>query len=152
MARPYSYASFADVRALLPMLPSPLPGSYRPNGSQVSFHIERASNELDAVLSQVNYGVPIPTGATLAHELLRTWTALGAAWWSAIAMPQGRDSKHAQEYREEWTNILGRIQDHEMELPGVDPTSGTNSFRSPVGDPNAVGASPYFARAELGDR
>lgn len=152
MAREYNYLEFSDVRALLPGLPTPVPASYRPNGTQIAAFMAWASNELDTYLGGVDYTVPIPTGATVALELLRGYAAFGAAWKTAAAMPQGRDSKHADMYRDEWKAILGRIEKGKVELPGVGKDSTRSLPAFPSGDPDAVGASPYFTRAGVVDR
>src|SRR5690349_15874341 len=97
MSRAYAYASAGNVRALLSFIPT-FGATARPNAEQVAQFLDDASNDLDAALALADYTTPIATTATQSVELLRTWAAVGGAWHTAVAMPQGHDSKHADVY------------------------------------------------------
>jgi hypothetical protein len=116
--RPYAYASYSDVQAHLSFVAT-WTASTRPNASQVHQHIVDASDELDAALSIARYTVPVATGATIALEQLRAWSAVGAAAHTAAAMPQGSASKHAKGLEDRWQAILIDIGKGERIIPGA---------------------------------
>lgn len=141
--RPYSYAAVTDVAALIPGATFGAT-SAKPGASQVGHFLDQCSNELDALLASVDYAVPVATGATASIEMLRSWTSIGGAYRTAMAMPQGKDSKHAEAYGKEWTAILGRIEKGKVELP--------DAPRSPVkvarGGQSGVDCGPTFVRGD----
>lgn len=118
MARPYAYAALADVESLLSGV-NFTATSAKPNATQVANFLNLASDDLDSLLANVDYVTPIPTTATAGMEMLRSWTALGAAYRAAMAMPQGKESKHAETYGAEWKAILTSIEGGKRFLPDV---------------------------------
>jgi hypothetical protein len=143
--RDFAYASYADIQAHLSFIPT-FSATSKPNATQVHSLLVDTSNTLDSALAVADYATPIPTAATVALELVRSWTAVGAAAKVAMAMPQGKDSKHFKALDEEWDVILKQVRDGEAGLPGVD--RGSNSLaRSAEGDLSlGRGASPTFTR------
>ncbi len=140
MARAYSYASSIDVAAMLPGFI--VSASSRPSATQIAFHLEQVSNELDAILAGADYQTPVPTSATAALDVVRAWTTKGAAYRAAMAMPQGKESKHADAYGKEWTAILTGVETGRHELPDT-PRS---SAKLPRGGGDDTG--PTFSRAD----
>jgi hypothetical protein len=139
------YASAPDVNALLSFVPT-FTATSRPNASQVAFHLELASNDLDAELALADYSIPVATGATVAAEMLRSWTALGAAFYLAQSMPQGQDSLHARDYRIKFETILNRIRQDEIELPGATRDTALNQARYKTYTASTVADYPAFSR------
>lgn len=154
------YAETTDVRRLLTFLPAsaapsgpltPIPASYRPNASQVYENLIQASNDLDATLALVDYAVPVPTGATMSREILRGWTAVGAAALTVSSMPQGqRDSKH-QDYAQNFSAILKGIRERDVALPDAGKEARAR-VRARSGVAAGAAATPYFTRDSGGDR
>lgn len=145
--RDYAYASYGDIQAHLSFIPT-FTATSQPNASQAHHHLVDAANQLDAALVVANYSTPIPTTATHALELLRSWTAIGAAWKVAFAMPQGKDSKHAEALGKEWKAILGEVREGKVGIPGVGQVAGVAHARS-GGDALNPGASPTFSRDHI---
>lgn len=131
------YASIEDVRSLLTFVAT-FTATSRPNATQVQTALEMASNDLDAILSGLDYTLPVPSTATASLDTLRTWAAVGAAHRAALAMPQGADSKHAKDYGGEWQAILKSLEQGKRELPDAPKSSRA---RGRFGTP---GASPAF--------
>jgi hypothetical protein len=150
MARPYGYASAADVLRHLTQFPSGFTATGRPNASQVDQHLLAVADELDAALGRADYTTPISTAATVALNVLRHWTSIGAAMHVAAGMPQGQDSKHLEFLERRFTVILNGIDAGNLSLPG-DAGRDTELAlpRYPAAGPS--GASPFFARDQLGD-
>jgi len=137
--RDFAYASYADIQAHLSFIPT-FTATSKPNATQAHTHLVDASNQLDAALSVANYGTPIPTTATHALELLRSWAGVGAGAKVAAAMPLGKDSKHAEALGKEWEVILGQIRKGQVGLPDVAQLADTSLVRA-GGNP-----SPTFTR------
>lgn len=116
MARAYAYASYSDVGAHLSFV-STWTASTRPNASQVHQHLIDASGELDAALAVADYDVPVATGATIAFDVVRAWTAVGAAAHTSAAMPQGASGKHAKALADRWQALLTDIEEGDRQLP-----------------------------------
>lgn len=150
MARPYSYATAADVSRKLTFLPA-ITGTSRPSASQVDAAIAAAADELDAALAGVAYTVPVPTTATISLGVLREWSSIGAAGEVALSLPQGADSKHAASYRERFTAILDAIRDRERDLPDA-AREPRGDIRTPPRALTGAGASPSFSRDSIDDR
>lgn len=142
--RDYAYASYGDIQAHLSFIPTFTP-STKPNATQVHSHLVDSSNLLDAALALADYSTPVPTVATHALELVRSWTAIGAAHKTALAMPGGSDSKHAEALGKDWDVILQQVRDGELGLPDLDKQSGTSLARA-GGDVAGAGPSPTFTR------
>jgi hypothetical protein len=134
--RPYSYAAAADVQTLLAGVV--FTATSRPSATQVANQLAQVSDEIDSVLAPLDYQTPVPTGATVSIEMLRSWTSLGAAYKAAMAMPQGKDSKHAAEYGKEWRALLSNVESGRRQLPDAPrvaskaPRSGTPDLAAPV--------------------
>lgn len=144
MSRPYSYATTADVQALLPGLfstPSALPGA-----TQVAAQIEHVANELDSVMTMLAVTTPVPTGATASFQMARSWNAIGAAYRAALSMPQGSGSKHAEAFGAEWKAILTGIESGHRGMPD-EPTPRSKLPR--VGAPSTE--KPIYTRANAAE-
>lgn len=129
-SRPYSYATLADVSGMIPGF-TPATSS-KPTASQVLGHISNVANELEAAFSVLDYQTPIPTTATASMDIMRSYVTIGAAYRTAMAMPQGKDSKHAADYGAEWRAILSSIESGRRELPDA-PRQGGKRTRSAGG-------------------
>ncbi len=147
-ARPYAYASTIDVLGHLSFA-SGFSATSRPNATQVHGHLLAVSDEIDSMLAQADYSIPIATGATQAMGVLRYWTGLGAAMHVAYAMPQGKETLHGEFLERRFTAILGGIHAGDITLPGDAAQDTTLSL--PRFGSVATGATPYFSRAEVGD-
>lgn len=110
------YAGIEDVRSHLSFVPT-FTATGRPNATQVSQFLADAANDLDVALQLADYSLPIATSATMAQDTLRTWNAIGAAYYTALAMPQGSDSKHAKDLGDRWTVLLKAVQEGDTVLP-----------------------------------
>lgn len=139
--RSYAYASLQDVQSFLPGV-NFMATSAKPGATQVANFLNLASDDLDSLLGTLDYSVPIATTATQAMEMLRNWTTIGAAYRTAIAMPQGKESKHAETYGKEWTAILKSIESGQRFLPDASRAVGRLP-RSASADP----CPPVFTRA-----
>jgi hypothetical protein len=144
--RPWAYASSVDVLRHITFVPT-FTATGRPNATQVHNHLLAVSDELDGVLSQVAYTTPIATGATVAADLLRQWTSIGAAMYTIAAMPQGEDSLHLKLLERRFTAILKGLGDKSLALP-PDADKDANIALPRFGET----ASPYFFRGDEGDR
>lgn len=143
--RDFAYASYADIQAHLSFIPT-FTATSKPNATQAHSHLVDASNQLDAALAVADYATPIPTTATMALELLRSWAGIGAAAKVALAMPQGKDSKHLEALGKEWEVILGQVREGKAGLPGVALDSALSRARSGGPEAGSEGAEPVFSR------
>lgn len=151
MPRAYAYASVTDLHRLLTFLPATFNASTRPTPSQAHQALLDSSARLDAALGLVDYTTPVATTATAAGEVLRSWAAIGAAAEIAFALPQGKDSKHAEVYRSDFQAILGSIRGRDEGLPDV--ARGSRSrVRSSLTARSPEAASPMFTRDNVTDR
>lgn len=115
MPRAYSYAALSDIAGYI--AGATFGASTRPTASQVGNAIERSADELDSLLSRLDYAVPIPTGATQSMDIARSWVTIGGAYRAAMAMPQGKESKHAEAYGREWKALLEGLEGGKRSLP-----------------------------------
>jgi len=115
MPRPYSYAALSDITGYI--AGATFGASTRPTASQVVNSIELSADELDSLLSRLDYAVPIPTGATQSMDMARGWVTVGGAYRAAMAMPQGKESKHADAYGREWKALLESLEGGKRSLP-----------------------------------
>lgn len=139
------YAAVSDVESLLAGFT--ISATSRPNSSQVANLLVLASNELDTVLSLSDYSTPVPTAASQGLEMVRGWASIGAAYKTAMAMPQGKESKHAESYGAEWKAILDGIGSGRSYLPDV-ARLGTKMPRHAEPDSAREDGGPVFTRAE----
>jgi hypothetical protein len=139
------YAATSDVESLLSGVV--LSATSRPTASQVANLLVLASNELDSMLGLVDYSVPIPTSATASIEMARSWTSIGAAYKTAMSMPQGKESKHAEVYGAEWRAILQGIEAGQRYLPDA-AREGSKMPRHAEADTADPEGNPVFTRAE----
>lgn len=142
------YATLSDVNGLLSFVPT-FGATTKPNGSQVTGFLAMAADDLDAALVTHNYAVPIASSAVNSFELVRDWSSVGAAYYTAAAMPQGIDSKHLAIYERRWDAILEGLRNGSLQLPTDAPVDPTLSGTRFAGTPNAVGATPYFSRETI---
>src|SRR5574338_192000 len=144
MAR-YLYASLPDVQAHLPLMGrNQVPtftATSQPNATHVHNQISFVTNELDSVLSNRGYAVPIPTTATIALDIVRSWTSIGAAYRTALSAGQGPTRQHVDFLRDEYNRILESIRNGIIGLADAPK----NSFRNSRGMAQ-FNASPYFTR------
>lgn len=141
MSRPYFYASAADVSAKLAGFN--ITATSKPSATQVDRLLANASDELDSILVVLDYAVPVATAATQSMEMLRSWTAVGAAYMTAMSMPQGNQSKHAEEYGKEWQAILKSVEGGRRQLPDAERVQNRAAARAGAPDRCA----PVFNRA-----
>jgi hypothetical protein len=146
MPRAYSYATTSDVQSRVAV--ATFTASSRPNLTQIGGYIADAANELDGKLAALNYSVPVATGATTAWELLKTWNGIGAAMFAVAALPQGEKGTHLPFLERQWSAILTRLEEGNVQLPGVSKDSSSGRVRSASIDPCA-GASPFFVRGQI---
>jgi hypothetical protein len=148
----YLYASSLDVEAHLSFVASFTPSTI-PNASQVHRFLDDACNQLDAALASLDYSVPIATTATKSAELLRTYAGIGAAMWSAYAMPQGDNSLHGATLERQWTAILNGIKMGSITLPDATKSAALSGTRTASYDESSEpgAAAPYFKRGAVGD-
>lgn len=139
------YAATSDVESLLSGVV--LSATSRPTASQVANLLVLASNELDSLLSLSDYAVPIPTAASVSLEMVRSWVSIGAAYKTAMAMPQGKESKHADFYGGEWKAILESVGAGQRYLPDA-ARMGTKMPRHAEPDSARADNGPVFTRAE----
>lgn len=114
-SRPYAYANLSDVQDLLAGFV--FSATSRPTATQAARQLYRCSDEIDSLLSRLDYAVPVPTGATQSMQVSRVWTAVGAAYRVSMAMPQGKESKHAEAYGREWKALLEGLEGGKRSLP-----------------------------------
>jgi hypothetical protein len=118
-----------------------------PNATQVHSHLRTTAAQLDGALSRSNYTIPVPTTATYASDLLRTWNAVGAAWKTTVSMPQGIDSKHEALLRGEWEAILHSIGSGDINLVDAEQDStAAIRYAAPAANESAT---PFFSRADV---
>lgn len=140
MPRAYSYASLTDIYSYLGG--ASFGASTRPTASQVVNAIELSADEVDSLLSRLDYAVPIATGATQSMDMARGWVTIGGAYRAAMAMPQGKESKHAEAYGKEWKAVLESLEGGKRSLPDA---AKIKRARSPVVAPGSEEST--FTRA-----
>jgi hypothetical protein len=140
MPRPYSYAALSDVTGYI--AGATFGASTRPTASQVANGIDLCADELDSLLSRLDYATPLPTTATASVDMARAWVTVGGAYRAAMAMPQGRESKHAEAYGKEWKALLESLEGGKRSLPDAPKLKRT---RSPAVAPGSE--EPTFTRA-----
>ncbi len=69
----------------------------KPSATQVGYFIEDAAAQLDGILSERGYSVPVPSTATVSFALLRDYNTAGAHCLVEKSAPTGRaeDGKDA---------------------------------------------------------
>ena len=138
-----AYASLPDVNSLLSFVPT-FTASTRPSATQVHQFLQMASDDLDGALALGDYITPVT--ATAALDALRSWTSVGAAWYTAAAMPQGKDSLHVDLYRQRFTAILNQARNDELEILGADRDSLLTAALYGSGGRYDGAATPTFTR------
>jgi hypothetical protein len=147
--RESAYASAPDVLRHLSFIAT-FTATSKPNATQVHNHLLAVSDEIDSLLAQADYTTPVGTAATVALNTLRHWTSLGAAMHAAHAMPQGRDSLHAQFLERRFDAILHGLSEGTLALTADAAQETELSLpRYPAGSPS--GASPFFTRDQVYD-
>jgi hypothetical protein len=148
--RPFGYASAPDVLRHITFVAT-FTAISRPNATQVHNQILAVSDELDGALLQANYLTPIATGATIAADLLRQWTSIGAAMYVVNSLPQGEDSAHLKFLTERFTAILKGIREGDLRLP-ADADKDTELALPRFNPASADNPTPYFYRGDEWDR
>lgn len=147
--RSFAYATVSDIAARLPG--ATFTASSLPNASQVVELIVQTADELDAILADVKYSVPVPTTATAAFNLLAGWNSVGAAMYALGAKVQGQDSKQLPFLERRWTAILTDLRTGDTQLPGLSKDTTISLPRYPGAPAYAQGvATPYFTREPEG--
>jgi hypothetical protein len=81
-------------------------------------------------------------------DMVRTWSTIGAAYRTAMAMPQGKLSQHAESYGGEWKAILTSLEAGKRVLPDAPRNVKVRSSARSSGEPR-----PTFTRENaLNDR
>lgn len=130
-----AYATVADVEtynAIRTFTPSS-----RPSLDDVERFLSETAAVLDGLLAARGYGLPVPTTATAALELLEHYNAVGAWALTEQAAPQS-DMREAAERA--WQNAQRMLRDGLIEPPGLTVDTATMSPRS------GFAATPLFTR------
>ena len=64
----------------------------KPSATQAGYFIEDTAAQLDGILSERGYSVPVPSTATVSFALLRDYNTAGAHCLVEKSAPTGRDS------------------------------------------------------------
>lgn len=64
----------------------------KPSATQVAYFIEDTAAQLNGIVAERGYSVPVPTTATVSFALLRDYNTTGAHCLVEKAAPTGRDS------------------------------------------------------------
>lgn len=130
------YASIQNVQARDPTLV--FTATSTPNASQVAQFIEDTAAELDGILAARDFSVPVPTTATQAFALLRSYNALGANALVQEASPTSRSRDQARALWEDCKKALRAgditLSDAESD-PGGLPLGPSTGARGAARDP-----------------
>jgi hypothetical protein len=110
-----AYATVAHVQALVPYRDFSAPTSI-PNATQVTQYLDETAAELDAILRNKGYVVPVPTGATSTLKLLEGYNAIGA--WAAVESA-AQASDRRDDARAMWEAAKKMLEDSELELDAL---------------------------------
>lgn len=134
-----TYAQISDVRGLAPAIT--INANSNPNEGQVQVLLERVEAELNAILGNLGYTVPVDATATQSRILLKELTATGALAKVLMARALGVDAslldsarEVAKQYRDQIKAL--KSSDDPFELPDA-----IKSDRAPEKDPSALGES-----------
>lgn len=112
-----TYADVNDVQAL--NRARVIGQGDNPNESDVLFYLEVTAAEIDAILLDKGYQLPIPSEATSAWNMLRRINAQGAAMEMEQASPSSRGADRYKKIYEESLAML-RTADLVMNVPKAD--------------------------------
>lgn len=137
-----SYATISDVQGL--NAARTIGASSTPNASQVGRFIDMTAAEIDSILVQKGYSLPIPTMASSALSYLSHVNALGAWQMTEQSSP---NSPHLPLAVTMYANALKMLGDADQVLD-IPKSAGRSAPRGPGFTVPPVGfvATPYFTR------
>lgn len=130
-----AYASLPDVSALAAK--RTFGATSIPSASQVAQFLDFVSSDLDSIIAADGYGLPVPTGATIALADLKRLTALGAYAQVEHSAQESVDVDRAQK---EWDNARAEFKSGGVSLYDLPRLGGQNFARS------QSAATPFFTR------
>ena len=107
-----AYATIADVQQENQGRQT-FTGSSSPNLTQVEDWLGQTGGEIDAILKQIGYDLPVPATATAALKFLENANALGAAYRVEKA---AKTSDRVEEARLAWESAKQMLRDGEIDL------------------------------------
>lgn len=112
-----AYATIGDVQAR--NRARPITATSVPNASDVGAFLDMSAGDIDALLTQQNYQLPVPTGAIAALSYLRSVNSLGA--W-AMTEQSAQSSIHARDATAAYERALRMLADAQvvLDIPRVD--------------------------------
>jgi hypothetical protein len=141
-----SYADFADFQAKFPRYE--VTGDTAPSVSDVEAQLENYSAELDGVLAQRGYDLPISETASLAF--LRAICLVGTGWWYVRTCFPNATGGIVDELRREWEWFLTALATGQAELPGTDlfPSAEVESYMAAADADDIEAAKPFITRKQ----
>lgn len=121
------YATTDDVAARSPG--RTFTATSLPNATQVGIFLRDTAAELDTIAAVRGYTVPVPTTATIAYNLMRSYNAAGAHCLVEKAAPTGRKDS-LDDACEAWQAAKKALAEGDVILPDVAQDDDVGRVRS----------------------
>lgn len=149
-----SYASVPDVQALTPA--RKFGQGTNPTNADVALYIELVESEVNSVLVQKGYNVPVEESAPRAFAYLRRITLQGVVAQIEVSAGNGPNIERTRsiyekslERLEQAHTVLDAPRDEERSKPRG---PGMTSVTTPRDVEDGEGREPFFRRSSLGRR